>query len=59
MTMTKIMAVILEIRLSEAAVLSVSSITSTKKVEAFYRAAVSTMNKETNYKRNFGDMLAT
>ena len=53
-----IMAVILEMRLSEAAVLSVSSNTSTQKIEAFNRAAVSTMNKETNYSRNFGGRLA-
>ena len=53
-----IMAVILEMRLSEAAVLSVSSNTSTQKIEAFNRAAVSTMNKETNYSRNFGGSLA-
>ena len=44
-----ILTVILEMRLSEAAGLSVSSNTSTQKVEAFNWAAVSTMNKETNY----------
>ena len=53
-----IMAVILEMRLSEAAVLSVSSNTSTQKIEAFNRAAVSTMNKKTTYSRNFGGRLA-
>ena len=54
-----IMAVILEMRLSEAAVISVSSNTSTQKVEAFNRATFTTLNKETNYKRNFGGRLAT
>ena len=53
-----IMAVILEMRLSEVAVLSVSSNTSTQKIEAFNWAAVSTMNKETNYSRKFGGRLA-
>ena len=47
-----IMAGILEMRLSEVAVLSASSNTSTQKVEAFNWAAVSTMNKGTNYLRN-------
>ena len=44
-----IMEVITEMRLSDEAVLSVSSNTSTQKVEAFNRAALSTLNKETNY----------
>ena len=42
-----IMEVILQMRLSEMAVASVSSNTSTQKVEAFNRAVVSTLNKET------------
>ena len=52
------MEVIIEMRLSEEAVLSVSSNTSTQKVEAFNRAALSTLNKETNYSKNFGGRLA-
>ena len=39
-------------------VLSVKSNTSTQKVEAFNRAAVSTVSKETNFSRNFGGRLA-
>lgn len=53
-----IMEVLLQMRLSEMAVLSVSSNTSTQKVEAFNRAAVSTLSKETNFSRNFGGRLA-
>lgn len=45
-------------RLSEMAVASVSSNTSTQKAEAFNRAVVSTLNKETNFSRNFGGRLA-
>lgn len=53
-----IMEIILEMRLSEMAVASVSSNTSTQKAEAFNRAVVSTLNKETNFSRNFGGRLA-
>lgn len=53
-----IMEVILQMRLSEMAVASVSSNTSTQKAEAFNRAVVSTLNKETNFSRNFGGRLA-
>ena len=53
-----IMEIILQMRLSEMAVLIVSSNTSTQKVEAFNRAAVSTLSKETNFSRNFGGRLA-
>ena len=53
-----IMEVILQIQLSEIAVASVSSNTSTQKAEAFNRAVVSTLNKETNFSRNFGGRLA-
>ena len=53
-----IMEVILQMRLSEMAVLSVKSNTSTQKVEAFNKAAVSTMSKETNFSRSFGGRLA-
>ena len=53
-----IMEVILQMRLSEEAVLSVSSCTSTQKIEAFNRAAVTTLSKETNFSRNFSGRLA-
>lgn len=53
-----ILDVIFQMRLSETAVRSVSSNTSTQKNEAFNRAAVSTLSKETNYSRNFGGRLA-
>ena len=52
------MEVILQMRLSEMAVASVSSNTSTQKAEAFSRAVVSTLNIETNFLRNFGGRLA-
>ena len=52
------MDVIHEMRLREEAVLSVSSCTTTRKVEAFNRAAVSTLSKETNITRNFSRRLA-
>ena len=53
-----IMEVFLQIRLSEMAVASVSSNTSTQKAEAFNRVFVSTLNKETNFSLNFGGRLA-
>ena len=52
------MDVIHERRLSEEAVLSVSSCTTTQKVEPFNRAAVSTLSKEKNFTRNFSRRLA-
>ena len=52
-----IMEVIIEMRLSEEAVLSVSSNTSTQKVEAFNRAALSTLNKQTIQKILVEDLL--
>ena len=53
-----IMEIILQMRLSEIAVLGVNSNTSTQKVEAFNRAAVSALSIETNLSRNFGGRLA-
>ena len=45
-------------RLSEEAGLSVSSCTSTQRIEAFNRTAVSTLSKVTNVSRNFSGRLA-
>ncbi len=53
-----ILALILEMRLSETAVKSVSLNTSTQKAEAFNRAAIATMPKEINFSRNFSGRLA-
>ena len=53
-----IIEVILQMRLSEEAGLSVSSCTSTQRLEAFNRAAVSTLSKVTNVSRNFSGRLA-
>ena len=50
---------ILEIRLSEAAVLSVSSNTSTQKCEAYNRAVLSVAPKDVNMGRNFAGSLAS
>ena len=48
-----IIEVILQMRLSEEAGLSVSSCTSTQRIEAFNRAAVSTLSKVTNVSQKF------
>lgn len=50
---------ILEVRLSEQAVRSVASQTSTQKCETFNRATLSTMPKEINRSRNFAGVLAS
>jgi len=53
-----LLAVILQMRLSEEAVYKVSSRTSTQKCEAFNRAALATLSKAQNYSRTFGGRLA-
>lgn len=55
----QLMSAILEIRLSESAVLSVSSNTSTQKNEAFNRAVASTAPKDINMSRNFASRVAS
>lgn len=55
----ELLSTILEIRLSEYAVLSVSSNTSTQKCEGFNRAVLSTVPKEINQSRNFAGSLAS
>lgn len=55
----ELLSTILEIRLSEYAVVSVSSNTSTQKCEGFNRAVLSTMPKEINLSRNFHGSLAS
>ena len=50
---------ILEVRLSEQAVYSVSSNTSTQKCEAFNRGALASLPKEVNFSKNFGGRLAS
>jgi len=54
-----IMRTILEVRLSQEAVKSVESNTSTQKNEAFNRAALSTMPKHVNNSRNFRGLLSS
>ena len=49
----ELLKTILEVRLSESAVDSVTSNTSTQKNEAFNRAALSVLPKDVNYSRNF------
>jgi len=53
-----LLSVILQMRLSEAAIYKVSSRTSTQKCEAFNRAALSTMPKSQNYPKTFAARLA-
>ena len=53
-----LLEVILQMRLSDAAVYSVSSGTSTQKNEAFNRAASATMSKSVSYSRTFKGRLA-
>lgn len=55
----ELLSTILEIRLSEYAVRSVSSDTSTQKCEAFNRAVLSTLPKDVNLSRNFAGKLAS
>jgi hypothetical protein len=55
----ELLSAILEIRLSERAVMSVSSNTSTQKCEAFNRGVLSSLPKEVNYSRNFAGRLAS
>jgi hypothetical protein len=50
---------ILEVRLSESAVISVSSNTNTQKCEAFNRGALSSLPKEVNHSKNFAGRLAS
>jgi len=54
-----LMSTILEVCLSEKALLSLRSKTSTQKCEAFNRATLSTMPKELNRSRNFAGTLAS
>ena len=53
-----LLAVILQMRLSEEAVYKVSSRTSTQKCEGFNRSALATLSKSQNYARTFGGRLA-
>lgn len=53
-----LMEIILQMRLSEEAVYSVSSRTSTQKCEAFNRAVSATLSKNISYSRNFKGRLA-
>jgi hypothetical protein len=55
----ELLSAVLEIRLSESAVRSVQSNTSTQKCEAFNRAALSVMPKDINMSRNFAGSLAS
>ena len=54
-----LLSTVLETRLSESAVMSVASGTSTQKCEGFNRAVVSTMPKDVNLSRNFAGSLAS
>ena len=54
-----LMETILEIRLSEQAVISVSDGTSTQKCEAFNRGVLSTIPKHVNMSKNFAGALAS
>ncbi len=53
-----LLEVILQMRLSEGAIYSVSSRTSTQKCEAFNRAASATLSKNINYSRTFTGRLS-
>ena len=53
-----VLQVILQMRLSEAAVYSVSSQTSTQKCEAFNRATAATLSKSISYSRTFTGRLS-
>ena len=55
----RILDTILEVRLSEQAVLSVTSGTSTQKCEAYNRGTLSVLPKEVNLARNFAGPLAS
>ena len=55
----KLLETILELRLSESAVLSVASNTNTQKCEAFNRAVSSCLPKDINFSRNFAGRLAS
>jgi hypothetical protein len=55
----ELLSAILEIRLSESAILSVTTNTSTQKCEGFNRAVLSTMPKDINMSRNFAGSLAS
>ena len=53
-----VLQVILQMRLSEAAVYILSSPTSTQKCEAFHRAAATTLSKSISYSRTFTGRLS-
>ena len=55
----ELLRTILEVRLSEQAVYSVSSNTSTQKCEAFNRGALSSLPKEVNFSKTFAGRLAS
>jgi hypothetical protein len=55
----ELLSAILEIRLCEYAIKSVTSNTSTQKCESFNRSVLSTLPKEINFSRNFAGSLAS